>query len=140
MIRTLLTGALTLCLMGMGVNEPTKAKIGEKVTNFTIVDTQGVEHSLEQYTKEGKIVVLEWFNPGCPVVKGYHKGATESAMAKTVKAATTDHDVVWLAVNSGGKGKQGHGAEVNEKARKEWKLDYPVLLDESGKVGKMMGA
>ena len=44
--------------------------------------------------------------------------------------------VVWLAINSGAPGKQGHGVETNKKAASDWDLDYPVLIDEDGVVGQ----
>jgi len=48
--------------------------------------------------------------------------------------------VVWLAINSGGPGKQGNGLERNQKAIEEYEIVYPVLLDESGEVGQAYGA
>jgi peroxiredoxin len=86
---------------------------------------------------KGKIVVLEWFNPECPFVKKHHE--LNTTMVDTA-AKYKDKDVVWLAINSGAEGKQGAGKDVNEQARKDWKLTYPVLLDESGTVGKAYGA
>ena len=48
--------------------------------------------------------------------------------------------VVWLAINSGAAGKQGAGLEKNAAARKDYGMEYPVLLDETGAVGKLYGA
>jgi peroxiredoxin len=112
-------------------------EIGAGVSDFTLTDTEGKEHRLSQYTAAGKTVVLEWFNPDCPFVVRHHK-QTDS-MAKTY-AFAKEKDVVWLAVNSGAAGKQGNGLERNKKAREEYKIAYPVLLDEEGTVGKMFGA
>jgi len=50
-----------------------------------------------------------------------------------------DKGVVWLAINSGTPGKEGAGQEASAKAKADWKLPFPVLLDESGKVGKAYG-
>ena len=60
-------------------------------------------------------------------------------MAETFQAFK-EEKIVWLAINSGGPGKQGHGLERNQKAVEEYSIEYPVLLDESGAVGKMYGA
>ncbi|MDQ3264672.1 MAG: thioredoxin family protein [Myxococcota bacterium] len=38
------------------------------------------------------------------------------------------------------KGKQGAGADTNRAATKTWNMTHPVLLNESGKVGKAYGA
>src|SRR5690606_28312702 len=48
--------------------------------------------------------------------------------------------VVWLAINSGAPGKQGHGVEVNQSAAKELGMKHPLLLDETGEVGRLYGA
>jgi hypothetical protein len=48
--------------------------------------------------------------------------------------------VVWLAINSGSPGKQGAGLERNVKAKTEYAISYPVLLDEAGTVGRAYGA
>ena len=84
----------------------------------------------------GKTVVLEWFNPDCPFVKASHlKGSLVNAAKKA-----TENGVVWLAINSGAPGKQGHGAERNREAKKALNMPQPILLDETGKVGKLYGA
>lgn len=112
-------------------------KVGEDAPKFKLTDTDGKEHSLEKYLEEGKTVVLEWFNPGCPVVKKHHRD--NPTMKETYEEFRTEN-VVWLAINSGAEGKQGHGKELNAETRTEWKIEYPVLLDESGKVGRAYGA
>jgi len=113
------------------------AKVGEAAPDFTLKDTAGKEHHLADLTKAGKIVVLEWFNPDCPVSAGYHKGDN---VMKSVAAEVMAKDVVWLAINSGGPGQQGAGLERNQKAITEYSIAYPVLMDESGSVGRMYGA
>ena len=117
--------------------EALKAEVGQKAPDFVLTDTEGNEHRLSAYLKEEKVVVLEWFNPDCPFVKKHHKNTR--SMAETY-ALAKEHDVVWLAINSGAPGKQGAGLERNKKAIEEFKIEYPVLLDESGKVGKAYGA
>lgn len=101
--------------------------------DFTLTDTAGNEHTLSDYLADGKTVVLEWFNPDCPVSRRYH--SPTRSMAATYEALKTD-DLVWLAINSGAPGKQGHGQERNAQAVADWQIPYPVLLDESGEVGK----
>ena len=110
-------------------------KVGETAPAFTLKDTDGKEVKLADY--KGKIVVLEWFNPECPFVKKHH--VTMDTMAKLAKEYK-DKSVVWLAINSGSEGKQGAGQETNSKAKKDYKIDYPVLLDTTGATGKAYGA
>ncbi len=116
---------------------PTVAKVGDAAPDFALKDTEGQAHKLSDLTKAGKIVVLEWFNPDCPVSKAYH--APERSM-KTVAQELATRDVVWLAVNSGAAGLQGAGVERNRQALKEFEMAYPVLMDEDGKVGRLYGA
>lgn len=111
--------------------------IGENAPDFTLTDTEGKTHHLADYMKAGNIVVLEWFNPDCPFVKKHHVANT--SMAETFKS-TKGKEVVWLAINSGGPGLQGNGLERNVTAKKEYGIEYPILLDETGMVGKMYGA
>lgn len=110
----------------------TKAAIGQPAPDFTLADTTGAKHTLSEHTKKGEIVVLEWFNPDCPIARNYHL-PSDDMMA--IASAYKDKKVVWLAINSGAPGKQGAGLERNRKAVEEFKLGYPVLLDESGAVG-----
>jgi peroxiredoxin len=117
--------------------EGTGAKVGETAPDFTLTDLDGKEHHLADYTKEKKVVVLEWFNPDCPFVVKHHL-LTHNMNATYAGAA--EHDVVWLAVNSGAPGKQGTGLERNKKAVEEFAIAYPLLLDEDGTVGKLYGA
>lgn len=111
-----------------------KAEIGKPAPDFALKDVDGKEVKLSSF--KGKKVVLEWFNPGCPFVQAAHsKGSLKDAAKRH-----TANDVVWLAINSGAPGRQGHGAAANKEAAKSWSLDHPILLDESGAVGRAYGA
>jgi len=114
-----------------------EAVVGESAPDFTLVDLEGDEHTLSEYTKDGKIVVLEWFNPTCPFVKKNHE--TFSTMTDTY-AEFNGKDVVWLAINSGNEKSRTSGTEINTEAAKKWEIPYPILLDTKGTVGKMYGA
>lgn len=110
------------------------AAVGQPAPDFTLQDLDGKAHKLSDL--RGKTVVLEWFNPQCPFVKKAH---TVGSLKDYAKVAT-GKGVVWLAVNSGAPGKQGHGADANKKGVSEFALEHPVLLDESGAVGHAYGA
>jgi peroxiredoxin len=138
-------GAATLALtLACGSPDSTDVALSSaprvelSVTDFTLTDTAGQSHTLSDYIAEGKTVVLEWFNPMCPFVKGYHDTQPDR-MAETYRKLA-DHDVVWLAINSGALGKQGAGQDLNAAAVAEWKLPYPVLLDMDGTIGRAFGA
>ena len=111
------------------------AQLGQAAPAFTLPDLDGTSHSLSDYA--GKITVLEWFNPGCPYVKFSHG---EGPLKDQAARVTAGGEVVWLAINSGSPGKQGHGVDTNKAAVSEWSMEHPVLIDESGEVGRAYGA
>jgi peroxiredoxin len=110
------------------------AKIGQPAPDFSLPDLDGKTVRLADF--KGKTVVLEWFNPGCPFVQQAHRKGALKGMA----ARHADKGIVWLAINSGAPGKQGHGKDTNVKAKADFGMTYPVLLDEDGAVGRAYGA
>jgi peroxiredoxin len=132
-MKTTTLAALLLALTAAPL-AATAAEVGQPAPDFTLTDLDGKPVRLADF--KGKIVVLEWFNPGCPFVVAAHtKGSLVDAAARASKQG-----VAWLAINSGAPGKQGTGVELNRKARADWKLGHPILLDEAGTVGKAYGA
>jgi peroxiredoxin len=113
---------------------PLTARVGEMAPDFELPDLDGTKHRLSEL--RGKRVVLEWFNPECPFVKGAHTKGSLRDLAKRVSA----NGVVWLAINSGAEGKQGYGVEVNRGAKQRFGLDHPILMDPTGATGKAYGA
>jgi peroxiredoxin len=110
------------------------AAVGKPAPDFKLRDLAGKEVSLASF--KGKVVVLEWFNPGCPFVKKSHgEGSLVDAAKRHAK-----NGVVWLAVNSGAPGKQGADVAMNTEAAKAWSMGHPILRDETGAVGKAYGA
>ena len=108
--------------------------VGKPAPDFTLKDLAGKEVKLASF--KGKVVVLEWFNPGCPFVKRSH---SVGSLVDTARRHTKD-GVVWLAINSGAPGKQGNDLAMNTEAAKTWSLTHPILRDEAGTVGKAYGA
>jgi peroxiredoxin len=116
------------------VDPVAKAAVGQPAPDFTLSDLDGKAVKLSEH--RGKIVVLEWFNPGCPFVKYAHGEGPLKDMA----AKETKNGVVWIAVNSGAPGKEGAGADNSREAAKAWGMSHPILIDDSGVVGKTYGA
>ena len=108
--------------------------VGKAAPEFTLKDLDGKNVKLSSF--KGKVVVLEWFNPGCPYVKKSH---TVGSLIDTAKKHTAK-GVVWLAINSGAAGKQGHEPRMNAEAAKTWAMTHPILRDVDGAVGKAYGA
>lgn len=112
------------------------AKIGSIAPAFTLTDTDGKTVNLSDFA--GKVVVLAWFNPGCPFVKKHFENGANTFNDLNKKYG--EKGVVFVAINSGAAGKEGAGKEANVSARKDWKIEFPILLDDTGKVGKLYGA
>jgi peroxiredoxin len=109
-----------------------RAVVGEPAPDFSLKDVDDKPVRLSNF--KGKIVVLEWFNPGCPFVRASHtKGSLRDA-------AKRHPEVVWLAINSGAPGKQGAGADASRDGASKFAMTYPILLDQDGVVGKKYGA
>ncbi|OWK31962.1 thioredoxin family protein [Sphingomonas mucosissima] len=109
---------------------------GQQAGNFRLMDADGRAVTLAQF--RGKPVVLEWNNPGCPYVqKHYDSGNMQAAQAKARAMGA-----VWLTINSGAPGKQGHLTGAQAKAFVADKKAQPTayLLDPQGRVGKGYGA
>jgi peroxiredoxin len=113
---------------------PERAEVGKPAPDFALADLDGNEVKLSAF--KGKTVVLEWFNPHCPFVRAAH---TKGSLTSTPKNDIAK-GVVWLAINSGAPGRQGHGVETNREGKKTYGIEYPILMDETGAVGKKYGA
>lgn len=110
--------------------------VAATVPNFRAFDMTGKVVDLSHY--RGKTVVLEWNNPGCPFVKKHYGSGN---MQKT-QAAATAQGVVWLTINSGAPGQQGHmtGPEAQKFVAGAGAKPTAYLLDPKGLVGKGYGA
>ena len=111
-------------------------EIGKAAPGFTARDAGGKIVRLADY--RGKMVVLEWHNPGCPfVVKHYSSGNMQKTQAAAAKAGA-----VWLTVSSGAPGKQGHmdGAAATALIAAQKAKPAAYLLDPKGVIGRGYGA
>lgn len=110
--------------------------IGEAAPAFTLMNVDGKPVTLSDF--KGKPVILEWTNPGCPFVRGhYDSGAMQATQAKAIKEGA-----VWLTINSGAAGKQGHmsGKEAKVQMNKDSTTPTHYLLDPKGTVGTLYAA
>ena len=133
----MLAAALTVgCAQESGAASGTSVKVGDAAPAFTLVDSTGKTHSLADYA--GKTVVLEWTNHECPFVKKHYSSDNMQAQQR---AATAD-GIVWLSVNSGAEGEQGHvdGEEAEAIRSKAGAAQTAYLLDPQGTVGHAYGA
>lgn len=109
---------------------------GALAPDFTLVDTDGAEHTLSDYA--GQTVVLEWLNYDCPYV-GKHYG---SGSMQALQQRFRDEGVVWLSVVSSAPGEQGYFEPAAMRARTEEEGGHQtaVLLDPTGDVGRLYDA
>jgi hypothetical protein len=112
------------------------AQVGQPAPDFTGKDTAGKEQHLADY--KGKIVVLEWTNPGCPYVqKHYETGNMQALQGEEIK-----NGVVWLTLVSSAKGREGYMSveDANAYMQKVGSTPTARILDPSGEIGKLYGA
>ena len=130
LLRTALLAALTVAAPAFA-----EALVGQPAPAFTATDSNGKVHRLADF--RGKTVVLEWTNSGCPFVKKHYAGNMQATQAAAAKAG-----VVWLTVNSGAPGKQGHvdGPAANAEVKAAGAKPTAYLLDAGGALGRSYGA
>lgn len=131
-----LTGLLVMFFAVSTVSANDKATVGETAPEFTLVDSNGNEHSLSDF--RGQFVVLEWLNHDCPFVrKFYNVGKMQE-----LQEYYTGKGVVWLSIISSREGEQGHmtPAQINQANADKNVFATAVLIDEPGTVGRMYDA
>jgi hypothetical protein len=113
------------------------ATVGQPAPDFTLTDLDGASHKLSEYA--GKVVVLEWNNPGCPIVQKHYDSGN---IPKLQHAAAAD-GVVWLEINSSAPGMQGgdeSAAELKAWLREKGAAPTDYFRDAGGAVGHLYGA
>jgi hypothetical protein len=106
---------------------------GKPAPDFTFTDAAGQARKLSDY--RGKVVVLEWLNPTCPVVGRHYRSGN---MQSTQAAAAAD-GAVWLQINSSAMG------DLDAAKSREWQNTQKVtatayIRDETGKLGRLFTA
>jgi peroxiredoxin len=110
--------------------------IGKPAPDFTGKNYDGSQVKLSD--QKGKTVVLEWTNAECPFVKKHY----DSGNMQKLQEYAQGKDVVWMSVNSGAPGKQGHIDPAKAKdhfSGASIKANY-YLIDEAGTIGRLYDA
>jgi len=112
------------------------ARVGEPAPDFTATDTNGQVHKLSEY--QGKFVVLEWTNRGCPYTQKHYN----SGNMQRLQREWTSRGVAWLTVISSAPGKQGYltASEENAFLKQANAAPTAVLLDPAGSLGHLYDA
>ena len=138
MPRLLTLAALLLLSIPAQAAEKAIARVGEKAPNFKAAD---VLHSrpLELKKLQGRPVVLEWNNFGCPFVQKHYSSGNMQEMQR--EAASMG--VTWITINSSAKDKQGYlknAGAVSEALAAVDAAPSHYVLDHSGEIGRAYGA
>jgi len=106
--------------------------VGQAAPDFTVKDTRGQTVALAQL--KGKVVVLEWTNPGCPFVQRHYQGGTIPALQRQAQA----QGAVWITFNSTHPGhKDYRSAEALTKEYGDWKAAAAhLVLDPEGTIAR----
>jgi peroxiredoxin len=141
--RALLLMALTVCLLLWQV--PSLAQVGashggvplgQKLPDLTVTDAYGKALKLADF--RGRLVVLEWSNPGCPFVRKHYEGGAMQSLQREFMAK----GVVWLTVNSTADGSADFLTAQQWQRWMEAQKATPTALvvDDEGVFGRAVGA
>ncbi len=131
---------LPFALVAAGLVTPVLASaapvIGAQAPAFTALDVRGKPVSLADF--KGRTVILEWTNPGCPFVRAHY----DSGNMQATQASAIAKGAVWLSINSGAPGKQGHmnGKDAQAQMATDKTSPSAYLLDPKGSVGTLYAA
>ncbi len=110
----------------------------KKAPEFSGQDAEGKTHSLSDYN--GKVVVLEFTNPGSPVTGKsgcpFMVPRYEQKIMQNLAKSVQDKGGVYLAVNSGHYNTAADSKAVSDK----YSITYPTLVDTSGTIARALGA
>ncbi len=123
---------VTVLLAAVTTPASAQQATGALAGDFRLTDADGKAVRLADY--RGRTVVLEWNNPGCPYVQKHYS----SGNMQRTQAAARAGGAVWLSINSGAPGKQGHmtGPEAKAFVAKAKARPNAYLLDPAGRVGR----
>jgi peroxiredoxin len=101
---------------------------GQVVDNFRLLDQRGASHELHSLA-DMKAVVLMVQGNGCPIVRQALPALAE------VRAKYRAQGVEFLLLNSNLQDTR----ELVAKEASEFQIDFPILLDESQRIGAALG-
>jgi peroxiredoxin len=128
-MRTALAAILLLTASARALPE-----LGKPAPDFTVNDQNGKPVKLSD--AKGKIVVLEWYNKGCPFVKKHYGSGNMPALQKKYGKK----GVVWYSIISSKEGKEGYLTQTEAKLELKGMGAKALLLDPKGDVGRLYQA
>lgn len=133
---TMMTGLAAGAVMIGALTAEAQPVTGEPAPAFTATTASGETISLADF--EGRTVVLEWTNHGCPYVQKHYDGNN----MQTLQYGARANGVEWIQIISSAPGKQGHvtGEEALTLNAERGASPMHVVLDPSGEIGRAYDA
>lgn len=125
---------LVAVLMSLTAVAHAAPQLGQPAPDFTLSDQSGKPVKLSD--AKGKLVVLEWFNEGCPFVKKHYGSKNMQGLQKRY----AQKGVIWYSIISSKEGKQGHLTPAEATDRLKGMASKAILLDAKGDVGRLYSA
>lgn len=122
--------ALAAVMLSLSVAAHAAPELGKPAPDFTLKNQDGKDVKLSD--SKGKIVVLEWFNKGCPFVKKHYGSNNMQGLQKKYGKK----GVVWYSIISSKEGKEGYLTADEAKAELKGMGSKAILLDPKGDVGR----
>lgn len=134
--RRALIASAALFALSTGLPAGAAAVVGQKAPAFELKDTSGKTVRLADF--QGKHVVLEWTNPGCPFVRKHYDSGNMPATQQQARA----QNVVWLSINSTEEASSDYLEPLQLAAWLSERKAQPqaILMDPEGTVGRAYGA
>ena len=124
-----LVAAMAICVSSARA----AVSVGDKAPDFSLPSLDG--RTLSLHDDAGKVIVLEWINPNCPFSRRHAQEKTMIQLAKSHPEAT------WLAINSTARSHRDYLSPAAHRAYDDKiGIEYPVLYDTDGTVGREYGA
>jgi peroxiredoxin len=117
-----------LVLTGLLASPSHAIEPGQVVDNFRLLDQRGKSHELYHLSDTKAVVVMVQGN-GCPIVRQALPALAE------VRARYQGQGIEFLLLNSN----LQDNREAVAKEAAEFKIDFPILLDESQMIGEALG-
>jgi len=136
LLFSLFLSLLILCSVLLPGPASAALGLGQTAPDMVLSDVQGKPVRLSDY--RGRHVVLEWNNPGCPFVRKHYRSGNMQAL----QAEARGQGVVWLTANSTA---DGSADFLTPQQMARWLAEQKAtpstaLMDESGELGRAMGA
>ncbi|MCA9291939.1 MAG: redoxin domain-containing protein [Phycisphaerales bacterium] len=107
---------------------PRVARVGQAAPDFVLTDTDGRRHQLSDL--RGRVVVLQWINPECPVCQRVTTGGLTKRMIDELRSIKSD--LVHFAINS----TDAMAPDRTAAYLRSNGIASPGLIDGDGRVGR----